>query len=134
LYVEGGSELLRREVLSILIVFLLGLLLLASCMPSTPVPSPEPSPSPEAPQPEAPQPSEDGPLPSPSERVPRITVEELYQKMERGENVLIVDTRADVESAFEEGHIEGAVPVTLSDILERRWVPSTDREIVLYCT
>ena len=50
----------------------------------------------------------------PSERVPRITIEELLQKIESNADILIVDTRTDVETQFDAGHIKGAVPVPLS--------------------
>ena len=113
----------------LIIVFLSGLLLLASCTPSTPESPVEPLPSPEAQQPD-----ENSALPSPSEMVPRITAEELFQKIEREENILIVDTRADVETSFEAGHIPGAVPVPLAQILDKQWVPTSDIEIILYCT
>jgi rhodanese-related sulfurtransferase len=86
------------------------------------------------PSPDAQQPDENSASLSPSERVPRITAEELFQKIKREENVLIVDTRADVETSFEEGHIPGAVPVTLAQILDKQWVPPSDIEIILYCT
>jgi 3-mercaptopyruvate sulfurtransferase SseA len=125
------SDMVRKGVPVPVLVFLLGTLLLVSCMPSTPGPAPETEPSTEAGQTQA-----DTSLPSPSERVPRITVGELFQKMERGETILVVDTRVDVESAFEAGHIKGAVPVPLTKILDRQWVPDadTDTEIILYCT
>ena len=86
--------------------------------------------------PEDQEPSEETSLPSPSERVPRITVEELFQKMEAGDDILIIDTRADVEAVFDAGHIKGAVIVPLSEIFDGRWVPPPDKEktIILYCT
>jgi hypothetical protein len=127
----------------LILIFLSGLVLLASCTPSTPEPPVEPLPSPDAqqpaedsasPSPDVQQPDEDSASRSPSERVPRITAEELFQKMEHEENILIVDTRADVETSFEEDHITGAVPVPLSQILDKQWVPSSDIEIILYCT
>ena len=74
--------------------------------------------------------------PSPSERVPRITVEDLMLKIEQNEDVMIVDTRRDVETAFQEGHIKGAVPVPFERIVSGEWVlpDDKDREIVLYCS
>lgn len=71
---------------------------------------------------------------SPSERVPRITIEELLQKIESKADILIVDTRADVEEQFAVGRIKGAVPAPLSKITAGQWIPSADKEIILYCT
>jgi hypothetical protein len=71
---------------------------------------------------------------SPSDRVPRITKEELLQKIKSNADILIVDSRVDVEAQFAVGHIKGAVPVPLSEIIEGKWMPSADNEIVFYCT
>jgi 3-mercaptopyruvate sulfurtransferase SseA len=73
---------------------------------------------------------------SPTERVPRITVEELLRKIEQNKDVLIVDTRKDVETAFQEGHIKGAIPVPFERIVSGEWAlpDDKDREIVLYCS
>ncbi len=70
----------------------------------------------------------------PSERVPRITIEELLQKIESNANILIVDTRVDVETQFDAGHIKGAVPVPLSKITAGQWIPPADKEIIFYCS
>ena len=68
--------------------------------------------------------------PTPSERVPRITIEELLQKMESEAGILVVDTR--YKEQYDEDHIKGAVSAPLSTI-EEGWVPPSDREIILYC-
>ena len=67
---------------------------------------------------------------TPSELVPRITVEELTGKMESNTNILIVDARPKVE--YDAGHIKGAVSAPLSTILEEQWAPPTDKEIIFY--
>ncbi len=74
--------------------------------------------------------------PTPSEHVPRITIEELLQKIKNSDNILVVDSRADVEQAFVKGHIKDAVPVSLSRITAGQWEPPPDKnlEIVFYCT
>ena len=119
------------------------LLVLAGCIQTEtspePVPVPAPSqdsiaePGPETQQPETQQPETQ---PSPSEMVPRITVEELLKKMEQNEDVLVIDTRKGVETAYPEGHIPGAMPVTLETIVSGEWMlpGDKDREIILYCT
>ena len=70
----------------------------------------------------------------PSERVPRVTIEELLQKIESNADIIIVDTRVDVEEQFNIGHIKGAIPVPLSKITAGEWIPPVDKEIILYCT
>jgi predicted sulfurtransferase len=64
--------------------------------------------------------------------VPRISKEELIQKLENGDDVLIVDTR--YKSEYDRGHIEGAVSAPYSEIVLRKWQPPPDREVVLYCS
>jgi rhodanese-related sulfurtransferase len=58
-----------------------------------------------------------------------MTVEELLQKMESGSDILIVDTRG--EDEYDSAHIKGAVP--LSVIVDGKWVPSGDAEVIIYC-
>lgn len=73
---------------------------------------------------------------SPSDRVPRITIDELLQKIKSHADISIVDSRIDVEKLFADGHIPGAVPVPLSEIIDGQWLPPTDQnqEIIFYCT
>lgn len=73
---------------------------------------------------------------APTDRVPRITVDELLQKINSGADILIVDSRTDVKDKYSTAHIKGAVPVPLADITEKRWAPPADlnKEIVFYCT
>jgi rhodanese-related sulfurtransferase len=47
---------------------------------------------------------------------------------------LIVDSRLDVEEQFDAGHINGAIPVPLSKIMEGQWLPPADQEIIFYCS
>jgi len=63
--------------------------------------------------------------------VPRMTIEELLQKIESGSDILIVDTQEKEE--YDRAHIEGAVSVPYSVIAEGKWIPSRDTEIILYC-
>jgi hypothetical protein len=55
--------------------------------------------------------------------VPRISVEELKERIDSGESIVIGDTRG--QSSFELGHIAGAI--IINDDLP------LDQEIVLYC-
>ncbi len=72
----------------------------------------------------------------PSERVPRITVDELLQKINSGSDIIIVDTRLDVEQQYKEGHITGAIAVPLSNITEGQWTAPADlgKEVIFYCS
>lgn len=72
----------------------------------------------------------------PSQRVPRITIDDLLQKINNHDDILIVDSRIDVEKLFAESHIPGAIPVPLSQITEGQWLPPADQnqEIIFYCT
>jgi len=67
-------------------------------------------------------------------RIARITVEELKQKLDEGEDVAIVDLRHSVEFEAEPGTIPGALHVDAADLEDKDGVLPRDREIVLYCT
>jgi hypothetical protein len=77
----------------------------------------------------APPPTE--PSASLLERVPRITIDELLQKIADKSNILIVDTRHAEE--YEVDHIKGAISVPLDTITSGGWTPPADKEIILYC-
>jgi hypothetical protein len=72
-----------------------------------------------------------GPSASLLERIPRITIDELLQKMADNSNILIVDTRHAEE--YEVDHIKGAISVPLDTITSGGWTPPADKEIILYC-
>jgi rhodanese-related sulfurtransferase len=65
------------------------------------------------------------------ERIPRITIDELLQKMADNSNILIVDTRH--ADQYEVDHIKGAISVPLDTIIAGSWTPPPDKEIILYC-
>jgi len=69
-------------------------------------------------------------LPSSPEEVPRVTIAELRQMMEKDASILIVDTRS--EAVFQNGHIAGAVSAPSATILAGKWAPPQDRELILY--
>jgi hypothetical protein len=76
-------------------------------------------------------PSSTEPAASLLERIPRITIDELLQKMADNSNILIVDTRH--ADQYEVDHIKGAIPVPLDTIIAGAWTPPLDKEIILYC-
>src|SRR4030043_283778 len=90
----------------------------APSLPTNPTPAPSTTPEP-------------APRTPPSERVPRITIEELLHKIQNNADIIIIDTRVDVETQFDIGHIKGAIPVPLSEITSGQWLPSADKEIIL---
>ena len=64
--------------------------------------------------------------------MPRISPEELKERLDNGEAILIVDSRSLVE--FETGHIAGAISVPSYEVESRLDEFPRDQEIVLYCT
>src|SRR4051812_31224015 len=67
-------------------------------------------------------------------RVARISVDELHQKQEAGENPLILDLRASTELDQDPSVIRGAVHMNISEIENRQQEIPRDREIILYCS
>jgi hypothetical protein len=110
-----------------LIAALLIILALVACAPKTPSSALDSTPTPATT-------SDSTPVIPPSERVPRITIDELLQKINGHADIVIVDSRIDVEKLFDAGHIIGAIPVPLSTITEGQWSPSADKEIIFYCS
>lgn len=67
-------------------------------------------------------------------RVARITPEELHQKLERGEEVMIVDLRHPLEFDADPVVIPGAVRFSAQDLDASRLPIPRDREVILYCS
>jgi rhodanese-related sulfurtransferase len=63
-------------------------------------------------------------------KVPRISIEELRQKMDSGVDILLVDTRKPEEYAKD--RIKGAISVPLDVIVAGQWLPAIDKDIILY--
>jgi len=81
--------------------------------------------------PEADAPPSDEPSSSLLAGVPRITIDELLQKMADNSDILIVDTRH--ADQYEVDHIKGAISVPLDTIIAGDWTPPADKEIIFYC-
>ena len=62
--------------------------------------------------------------------VPRISAEELKERLDNGEEILIVDSRAN--GVFEAGHIAGAISVPYGEVEERLDEFPRDQDIVFY--
>jgi len=64
--------------------------------------------------------------------VPRISMEELKQRLDAGVDLVIVDVRS--KEDFDEGHIPGAISIPWQQEMEARYAElPRDREIITYC-
>jgi rhodanese-related sulfurtransferase len=65
--------------------------------------------------------------------VKTISREELKEKMERGEDLVLVDTMA--QMYYRHSHLPGAINVPVDQLRERapELLPDKDAEIVVYC-
>jgi membrane protein DedA with SNARE-associated domain len=67
-------------------------------------------------------------------RIARITVEELKEKLDAGENVVIVDLRHSLDFEADPETIPGAFRMDAKELEEKNDLLPHDREIILYCT
>jgi len=67
-------------------------------------------------------------------RMARITVDELHQKLETGENPIILDLRSHAELERDPSLIRGARHMTMEEVTLRQHEIPRDRDIVLYCS
>lgn len=67
-------------------------------------------------------------------RVARIEPEELYERQQRGEPVVVVDLRQASDLELEALRIPGSLLIPLEEIESRAHEIPQDQEIVLYCT
>jgi membrane protein DedA with SNARE-associated domain len=67
-------------------------------------------------------------------RMARITVDELRQKQEAGERLVILDLRSHAELEQNPSLIRGALHVTMDELPLRQQEIPRDREIILYCS
>ena len=116
--------------------------------PSEPKPEPKPEPEEPSPKPEsekepeeiAPKPESEAEqklelqeiltLPDGLKEIPRITVDDLYQKLDDNTDILIVDNRG--IDAYIAGHIQGAISVPLSRIETGQWQAPEGKQFILY--
>jgi membrane protein DedA with SNARE-associated domain/rhodanese-related sulfurtransferase len=66
-------------------------------------------------------------------RVPRISVEDLHQKQEAGEPLLIVDLRSAAQLNHAPLGIRGALHLQMDQLRSQLGGLPTDRDVVLYC-
>jgi len=67
-------------------------------------------------------------------RMARITVDELYQKQEAGENLFVLDLRSQLELEQDPLLIRGAFHMTMEEVHLRHQDIPRDRDIILYCS
>jgi membrane protein DedA with SNARE-associated domain len=67
-------------------------------------------------------------------RTARITPEELKERLDRGEEIVVVDLRHALDLDAEPHHIPGALHLTPDEIENRHAEIPRDRDVVLYCT
>src|SRR5205823_8654090 len=65
-------------------------------------------------------------------RMARITVDELHQKLETGENPIILDLRSHAELERDPSLIRGARHMTMEEVKLRQHEIPRDRDIILY--
>ena len=83
--------------------------------------------------PTTPSPATEGEsIPTTVSQVPRITPQELKEKLDANEDVIVVDARSRKE--YDSLRIPGALSIPLSEIEERHGELPQEVEIVLYCT
>lgn len=84
-----------------------------------------------------PEPSTATPLTSESQvptnvsQVPRITAQELKERLDNGEAIVIADSRS--ANSFESRHIAGAISVPETEVESHLDELPLDQEIVFYC-
>ena len=67
-------------------------------------------------------------------RIARITVDELHQKQEAGENPVILDLRPHVELEQDPSLIRGALHMSMEEVERRQHEIPRDRDVILYCS
>jgi predicted small lipoprotein YifL len=130
----GGLETMTIKNIFFAIVVILVMSFLVGCGNAVPTPAPEDAAAPLTSdlQTTAEDPKPDTPIPLKFKReVPRISPEELNERLNNGEAILVVDTRG--QSSFEQRHIAGAIEVQTHEIEERLDEFPRDQEIVFYC-
>lgn len=70
-------------------------------------------------------------VPTTASEVPRISVEELKERIDNGEAIVIGDTRG--QGSYDVRHIDGAISIPRSQVDAHVADLSLDQEIVLYC-
>jgi rhodanese-related sulfurtransferase len=76
--------------------------------------------------------TEEESIPTTRSEVPRIKPQELKEKLDASEDVIVVDARS--RESYDSLHIPGALSIPLPEIEERHGELPQEGEIVPYCT
>jgi hypothetical protein len=71
-------------------------------------------------------------VPTTKSEVPRISAEELKQRLDAGEEIIVADTRS--ESTYGYGHVAGAILVPDFEVEAHLDKLPKDKDIVFYCS
>ncbi len=71
---------------------------------------------------------------SATDGIPRITVQELKAKLDKGEGLVIIDVRTGEDYAGSRIKIKGAVRIPIVQMEERYKEIPKDKQIITYCT
>jgi len=71
---------------------------------------------------------------SATDDVPRITVQELKAKIDKGEDIVILDVRAGREYSESKIRIKGATRIPIVQLEVRSNELPRDKEVITYCT
>ena len=66
--------------------------------------------------------------------VPRITIEELKAKMDKGQDILVLDVRTGRSYDGSKVKIKGALRIAPDEVETRYKELTKDKEIITYCT
>jgi hypothetical protein len=77
------------------------------------------------------EPSTSPSVPDSGSDVPRVSLEQLKEKLDAGADIVIVDVRS--KEDFDEGHIIGAVSIPWEEIEDHYTELPRDKEIITYC-
>jgi hypothetical protein len=72
--------------------------------------------------------------PAADDNIPRITVQELKAKLDKGEDVAILDVRTGSDWGRSLYKIKGAIRVPITQVEERTRHLPKDKEVITYCT
>ncbi len=61
----------------------------------------------------------------------KISAEELKKKMERGEDILVIDVLS--EESYRNRHLPGALNIPYKEIARRKDEIDADKEVIVYC-
>ena len=120
---------LKIVTVCILVIVISALLISCSTAAESPAPTAVPTSSPE-PSTDT-ENSSEGKVPKGAIQVPRISAQELKERLDSGEAIVIADSRS--ANAYEIRHIAGAISVPESEVESHLDELPLDQEIVFYC-